>query len=303
MSAIAIVRFVALGGFALVLEAGCIGKIGDEAGPFPTGNGGSPAIPGTGGVGGSGGSSGAVASGASGLPCDVASLLSGKCATCHGATPLPGVPMSLVTYADLTGPAKSDPSVTNAAMAVTRMMSTTTPMPPVGSPAATPTEIAALQSWIAAGYPMTGCGTVAPDPFSVPPTCTSNVTWPGGDGALMDPGRACISCHATSGGEAPTFTIAGTLYPTAHEPDLCYGANGTNGAVVVITGADGASFSIVPNAAGNFTHQGAVAKPFQAKVTYMGRERVMATAQTSGDCNSCHTQAGAMSAPGRIILP
>jgi hypothetical protein len=46
-----------------------------------------------------------------------------------------------------------------------------------------------------------------------------------------------------------------------------------------------------------------VAKPFQAKITYMGRERVMATAQTSGDCNSCHTQAGAMSAPGRIILP
>jgi hypothetical protein len=35
----------------------------------------------------------------------------------------------------------------------------------------------------------------------------------------------------------------------------------------------------------------------------MGRERDMAAAQTSGDCNRCHTQNGAMSAPGRIVLP
>jgi hypothetical protein len=46
-----------------------------------------------------------------------------------------------------------------------------------------------------------------------------------------------------------------------------------------------------------------VATPFRAKVTYMGRERDMAAGQTSGDCNACHTQSGAMSAPGRIILP
>jgi hypothetical protein len=38
-------------------------------------------------------------------------------------------------------------------------------------------------------------------------------------------------------------------------------------------------------------------------VTYMGRERAMVTMQTSGDCNSCHTQNGANAAPGRIVLP
>jgi hypothetical protein len=43
--------------------------------------------------------------------------------------------------------------------------------------------------------------------------------------------------------------------------------------------------------------------PYKAKVTYMGRERAMVAAQTSGDCNSCHTQNGANSAPGRILLP
>jgi hypothetical protein len=210
----------------------------------------------------------------------------------------------MVTYADLTAPSKSDPTVTNAVLAVTRMMSTTSPMPPAPAPAATATEIAALQSWIAAGYPMTtSCGTVAPDPFSVAPTCTSNMTWSGPQGSTMDPGMACNGCHATTGGEAPIFTIAGTVYPTAHEPDLCYGANGTNGALVVITGADGKSFSLTPNATGNFSWTGTLAEPFQAKVTYMGRERDMTTPQTSGDCNSCHTQSGAMSAPGRIILP
>ena len=36
---------------------------------------------------------------------------------------------------------------------------------------------------------------------------------------------------------------------------------------------------------------------------YMGRERLMIAAQTSGDCNSCHTQAGASAAPGRLLTP
>ena len=29
----------------------------------------------------------------------------------------------------------------------------------------------------------------------------------------------------------------------------------------------------------------------------------MATAQMSGDCNRCHTQAGTQDAPGRVLLP
>src|SRR5215510_14875228 len=36
-----------------------------------------------------------------GLPCDVARILSTNCLVCHGPKPLPGVPMSLVTYEDL----------------------------------------------------------------------------------------------------------------------------------------------------------------------------------------------------------
>ena len=262
---------------------------------------------GAGGSGTGGSGAGAVAGD---LPCDVAALLSSKCSSCHGSTPAGGAPMSLVTYANLTAPSKSDPSKTNAVVSVARMNSTTSPMPPAGLPAATQTEIASLQSWISAGYPKTGCTTgvdagTAPDPFSVPPSCTSKTTWTRGTSGSgsMEPGMACINCHASSGGEAPTFTIAGTIYPTAHEPDLCNGANGTDGAQVVITGANGATTTLTPNGAGNFYYTGTVAKPFRAKVIYMGRERDMASTQTSGDCNSCHTQNGTMSAPGRIILP
>jgi hypothetical protein len=244
--------------------------------------------------------------------------------------------MSLVTYADLTAPARSDPTRTVASMAVLRMQSATNPMPPAPAAPVASGEIATISSWIAAGYPATGCGAgtggaadggtgtgsgggtgadggtgapeggvVTPDPFAVPPTCTSKTYWSGGEGGpTMNPGLACISCHRGER-EAPTFTIAGTLYPTAHEPDRCNGAGAaaSAGARVVITGADGNSVTLTPNTAGNFYYQGAVATPFHARVTYMGRARDMGHAETNGDCNSCHTQNGANQAPGRILLP
>ena len=43
--------------------------------------------------------------------------------------------------------------------------------------------------------------------------------------------------------------------------------------------------------------------PIRAKTVHRGRERVMSTAQSSGDCNACHTERGRQGAPGRIHLP
>ena len=142
-----------------------------------------------------------------------------------------------------------------------------------------------------------------PDPFAAAPTCTSGTTWTKGNHGSpeMNPGRACLACHATMNG--PDLTIAGTVYPTAHEPDLCYGADGSNDVRVVITGADGQTTTLTPVPSGNFHLDTRVMMPFTAKVTYQGRERAMSVAQTSGDCNGCHTQAGANGAPGRITLP
>jgi len=311
---------------------GATGSGGAASSGGATGTGGSGT--GTGGTGagigtGTGGGASITGTGGSnpgmGLPCDVQTFLTNRCQTCHGATPVLGVPTSLVTYAELTGPSKSDPTKTEAEMAVSRMQNTTVPMPPKPGTPATAAEVGTMQAWIAAGYPTGSCAPpggsadggvpadggasadgagpgTAPDPFAVAATCTSGTMFKGGESAAMDPGMACVSCHAKSG-EAPKFTIAGTVYPTGHEPDLCNGTNGSTGAQIVITGADGKSITLTPNNAGNFSSNGAVTKPYQAKVTYMGRERLMIAAQTSGDCNSCHTQTGANMAPGRIVTP
>ena len=122
----------------------------------------------------------------------------------------------------------------------------------------------------------------------------------------MHPGVACISCHAMSGGRAPTFVVAGTVYPTVREPNDCNGINGsTSGTTVVIVDANNRSTTLQVNTVGNFYAQAptAVALPFRAKVVRAGVERVMLTPQMSGDCNSCHTQDGANGAPGRIVAP
>jgi hypothetical protein len=127
--------------------------------------------------------------------------------------------------------------------------------------------------------------------------CTSMMTWNGAAGPLMEPGVSCNSCHNHA------FTIAGTVYPTAHEPNLCYGVDGAKGVRVVITGADGKTLTLTPSASGDFYSNTAVAKPFTAKVTNGSASLAMAASQSSGDCNTCHTQNGASSAPGRIMSP
>jgi hypothetical protein len=296
---------VGLGFLSLALGCESVGDIGAQAG-------GDPPPPGSAGTGGNVGLGSTPLP--TGLPCDVQNVFAAHCTACHGITPLGGAPMSLVTIAELTAASAVDPSQTNAQRSVARMQSTTTPMPPT-PPAASAAEVSTVQSWIVAGYPAGSCGGTTmtgaggaggagggPDPFSVAPTCTSMTTGTSNGSPLMDPGRACISCHASSVGEAPPlFQIAGTVYPTAHEPDNCNGA--PSGITVKITGMNGQAISISPNQAGNFSYSGALALPYTAQVTYMGRTRAMAAAQTSGDCNSCHTQNGSNGAPGRILLP
>ncbi len=270
---------------------------------------------GSGGSGGmaTGGSSGASDAGVAGgvLPCDVQTLLATSCDSCHGSTPAGGAPRSLVTYANLTMADPANPSMTEAQTALARMQSTASPMPPSPASPATSAQITALQNWINAGYPSgPGCsgdaGTIGPDPLNASPTCTSNTTWTRGNSgsSSMNPGQACISCHNSSGGEAPRYVIAGTLYPTGHEPNNCNGTNGSTGARVIVTGNNGTSVTLTPNSAGNFYSSTTLPGPYKAKVVdSTGKERAMVSTAPNGDCNSCHTQTGANSAPGRITLP
>ena len=122
--------------------------------------------------------------------------------------------------------------------------------------------------------------------------------WTSGNTVTMRPGESCLSCHTS-------FTFAGTVYPTAHEPDDCDGARSTGNLTVVITDANGATTSIPVNGVGNFFSTVVVAEAFQAKVvdSNAGTERDMPVSQTTGDCNSCHTVLGANGALGRIMAP
>lgn len=129
--------------------------------------------------------------------------------------------------------------------------------------------------------------------------CASGRQWAGGNAGspLMNPGQACIACHAAER-KAPTFAAAGTVYATLTQANNCAGT--ADGMKIELTGSDGKLTTLTPNAAGNFYLQGALATPYRAKLISAGGERVMAAAQTSGDCNGCHTVAGLEGAPGRI---
>lgn len=239
-----------------------------------------------------------------GLPCDVADLLATQCSSCHGDTLSGGATVRLVTAADLAAPSAIDPSKTVADDCVARMKDTAKPMPPSGPLAAD--KVAVLASWVSAGMPAGTCDPAASagtTSYDTPTVCTSGTHWTRGNrgSTLMHPGRACIDCHENGGEEdGPRLAIAGTLYPTAHEPDDC---NGTSGATVVITDANGATHSIPVNSAGNFYLQSSIPMPYTAKIVAGDKTRAMATPQKTGDCNSCHTERGTNDAPGRIMAP
>lgn len=244
-----------------------------------------------------------------GVPCDVARVLAKDCATCHSSTPTSGAPNSMMSYGDLAAPSMTEPSTTVAQLSITRMKDTTNPMPPDGASA---DDLAVLEAWYAAGMPQGTevCdATAAPSAYDTPSVCTSNKKWAGGNrrSDLMRPGGACIDCHDRDFG--PSYVAAGTVYPTAHEPDDC---NGTSKAVqVVITDAAGKKYTTTVNSVGNFFFPSTVSikMPYKAKVVSGSKTRSMSTAQTDGDCNKCHTENGTKSttqkekAPGRVMAP
>lgn len=230
----------------------------------------------------------------SGLSCEVRDALA-DCTGCHGSPLTNRAPIRLTRYDDLT---RSYKGTTVIERCLARMKDAAAPMPPPPASAASTAAIATLTDWVASGMPPGDCG---PDPFDQPPVCSSGVTWNGGDSEspLMHPGMTCIGCHRARG-EGPRFSVAGTVYETAHEPNDCYGDPTT---IVEVTDANGQLVRIRPNSAGNFYFGDAIAFPIQARVVQGDAVRVMNGAVSDGDCNGCHTQSGANQAPGRIVAP
>lgn len=238
---------------------------------------------------------------ASGVPCDVADVLARECNSCHGKPLTGGAPNPLVAYEELAVASKSDPAKTVAQLSIDRMKASTKPMPPSG--VIDSADVAVLERWVAAGMPKGDCAGASGPSYDTPTVCTSETVWTRGDheSPLMHPGVPCIECHQRKR-EGPIYTVSGTVYPTAHEPDDCNGVASSN-VKVVITGADGKITTLGLNQAGNFFSRSKIAMPYRAKVVDGTKVREMKDATDNGDCNTCHSTAGAEKAPGRVIAP
>jgi Copper type II ascorbate-dependent monooxygenase, N-terminal domain/Copper type II ascorbate-dependent monooxygenase, C-terminal domain len=91
-------------------------------------------------------------SGPTGLPCDVLDVVKAKCQNCHGAQPLYGSPMPLVTAADFAAPSKSNPKKTVAELVTERIHDSAKPMPPPPT-TMNAAELATMDAWLGAGAP------------------------------------------------------------------------------------------------------------------------------------------------------
>lgn len=98
----------------------------------------------------------AAANQTQGVPCAVAKLISDKCVVCHGQPPA-AAPISLVGYESLTAVSTADPQKKVIERAILRMQDSSSPMPPGPAVTVSPSELLPLQTWVAAGTPMTQC--------------------------------------------------------------------------------------------------------------------------------------------------
>ncbi|HEY6004527.1 MAG TPA: hypothetical protein VIV57_16755 [Anaeromyxobacter sp.] len=109
------------------------------------------------------------------------------------------------------------------------------------------------------------------------------------EGPLMRPGDDCLSCH-DGRGRARRWTVAGTIYDEPSAP----GDAGLRGAEVRITDAEGQSFGLRTNRAGNFYTAEPVAFPLTVCVERHGVTSCMEEPVTRGSCNVCHGPQGVL---------
>jgi hypothetical protein len=226
-----------------------------------------------------------------GIPCEITALIARRCSTCHGAPPTAGAPITLLTRADFTAKSPILPSQNEAQRSLARMADGT--MPPGGGLG--PTDLVTFDNWV----------TLAPIPVV------------GNDhrSTTMAPGLACISCHSGQNfaGQNPgglragrdVYDYMGTVFRAPHEKDLCSPKLGVVARVEIYDLNNVLVVSMPVNSGGNFFGDASGVKPakYKAKIITADGNRMMTTAQTSGDCNTCHTVAGTSDAPGRIFLP
>lgn len=238
------------------------------------------------------------------LPCDVRAAIESACLSCHSSPPTSEAPVSLVSRYSFLGPS-SVPGETLGERTVKRMKNTDAPMPPLTEPPAADWHVAVIEAWVAAGMPPGECGAIPEKPAET--TCQSDDFWTLGDSGSsnMNPGRPCRACHLTEKPEH-AYYFMGTAFPDFHEEDLCRSPPPDGARVEILDNEGNVTLTLLPGPSGNFMSSSVVPGvplPYRARLVANGLVRSMSTAQTSGDCNGCHTEQGDEGAPGRIVWP
>ena len=107
-------------------------------------------------------------------------------------------------------------------------------------------------------------------------------------------------------GPRRAYFFSGTVFPDLHEQDLCHSPPPAGAQIEILDAQGNVTLTLTPGAAGNFTSSAVVAGvpvPYRARLVANGLTRSMSAAQTSGDCNACHTEQGEDGAPGRLVWP
>ena len=98
----------------------------------------------------------------------------------------------------------------------------------------------------------------------------------------------------------------GTVFGEPHAKDLCIAPPVSDGQIEILDNTGAVAATLTANGYGNFflaSTTNSVALPYTARVVGNGRTATMITPQTTGDCNTCHTEQGLQGAPGRIYWP
>lgn len=110
-----------------------------------------------------------------------------------------------------------------------------------------------------------------------------------------NPGQPCQLCHG-AGGDAPRFTLGGTLYTSSA------GTAELPGGTIVVIDANDVVHALPSAQNGNFWTTEAITFPVKTHASLCPDTRPMISPVTDGDCNAggCHDSAAPS---GRIHLP
>lgn len=150
--------------------------------------------------------------------------------------------------------------------------------------------------------------------YDVPTATASSFTRNHKDGFAPVQGKACIQCHDTE--RTDPIEWGGTLFSYIHTPNAKYyqdlssyrvnivGENGSN--IRATTRSSGSeighnNFSSVSSIGSNIAFTAYVKDSNGDVVNQSGTNTH--NSSTHLDCNKCHTETGANSAPGRVLVP